>query len=132
MFWLTLWGCSSTVVYISPDTPNTNDTIEVIAERANGDREVVSSVGWYREGVLTVDARSLSPNWTTRGQRWNAEVSLENGTVLTSEVVQIENALPVVDIAIIPEVPTAGYPVTCRVDVQDADDDAAWRIVLVG
>ena len=123
MFWFTLWGCSNTLVYLTPDAPNTGDTIEVIAERGNGERETVSSVGWYRDGVLTVEARTLSPNWTVRGQRWSAEVSLENGTVLTSDVIEIVNALPVVDIAIIPEVATAGYPVTCRVAVQDADDD---------
>ena len=45
----------------------------------NGDGEfiAVTDVDWYRDGLLTVEARELSPNWTSRGQVWNAEVTLE-------------------------------------------------------
>ncbi len=123
MLWLTLWGCSSTSVYLTPESPTTMDEIEAIAESEKGERAVPSSVGWYKDGVLTVESRTLSPNWTARGEQWHAEVTLENGSVVLSDPVEIVNSPPLVSIAVIPEIPTEGYPVLCEVTTSDADQD---------
>jgi predicted phosphodiesterase len=122
MLWFLL-GCIEYRVSITPVNPTTADVLSV---RVQADKETtvtISDVAWYREGLLTVDARELSPNWTTRGEEWTAEVTLDNGDVLKSNKVTIGNSLPDVSIEIIPEIPTAGYPVECRVTTSDADDD---------
>ncbi len=123
MLWLTVWACSEPTLYLSPTTPDTTNEIEVIVEDRNGERQVVSDVGWYKDGALTVQSRTLSPNWTSRGEQWHAEVTLETGTVLVADAVSIVDALPDITVSIVPEIPTAGYPVLCDVTVSDADDD---------
>ncbi len=123
MFWLTVWACSEPTIYLNPIAPDTTDELEVIVEDGNGERQVVSDVGWYKDGALTVQSRMLSPNWTSRGQNWHAEATLDNGTVLVAEPVSIVDALPEISVSIVPSIPTAGYPVLCDVTVSDADDD---------
>ena len=65
----------------------------------------------------------LSQNWTTRGVYWVVEVTLDDGKVLNSEAVTIANSLPDVTLEVLPELPTEGYPVECRVTTSDADGD---------
>ena len=129
VLWSILFGCTESILDISPKKPTTSDVIEVSASSDEDEFVLITDVGWYRDGVLTVNARELNPNWTSRGQLWNAEVTLETGEVLTSDTVEIVNALPEVDISIVPEQPTVGYPVTCTVQISDADDDEVDHIV---
>ena len=129
MLWLTMWGCGSATLQVLPSEPTTADVIQVSATNRDGEFIAVTDVDWYRDGLLTVEARELSPNWTSRGQVWDAEVTLEDGTVLMSETVEIVNALPEIAISIIPEQPTAGYPVTCDVQIVDADEDVVAQTV---
>ena len=129
MLWLNIWGCVGATLQVSPTEPTTVDTIQIFATDRSGEVVSITDVAWYRDGVLTVNARELSPNWTSRGQVWGAEVTLENGTTLPSETVEIVNSLPEIDLAIIPEQPTAGYPVTCNVQTVDADDDPVSHVV---
>ena len=122
MMWFLL-GCSELSVGIVPNNPTTQDTLAIQIQTNNKNDIALSDVSWYREGILTVESRELSSNWTTRGESWSAEVVLENGEVLSSRAVTIENSLPIVDIEIVPEVPTENYAVECRVSTSDPDDD---------
>ena len=129
MLWLTMWGCGGVTLQISPTEPTTTDVVQVSVTDREGEFVVITDVDWYQDGVLTVEARELSPNWTSRGQVWNAEVVLENGAVLMSDSVPIVNSVPEVTITVIPEQPTAGYPVTCDVEAVDADEDPVSQLV---
>ena len=123
MLWLVMWGCSGPTLQILPVEPTTADVIQVSARNGDDAFVAITDVDWYRDGVLTVEARELNPNWTSRGQVWGAEATLEDGTVLMSDTVEIFNALPDVTLTVIPEQPTVGYPVTCYVQLSDADED---------
>ena len=122
MLWLLL-GCIDYRITISPLEPTTGDTLFVGVQTDDDTTVNIANVGWYKSGTLTVEARELSPNWTARGEDWVVEVTLDDGKVLTSEAVTIANSLPDVTLEVLPEVPTEGYPVECRVTTSDADDD---------
>ena len=77
MLWLTMWGCGTATLQVSPSEPTTADVIQVSATNSAGEFVAITDVDWYRDGLLTVEARELNPNWTSRGQVWNAEVTLE-------------------------------------------------------
>ena len=115
-------GCSSIQIEVQPESPNTEDTVEVRSFR-NDEPLEISAVSWYKEDQRIVDAMELSSNWTTRGEQWVAEVTLNNGSVHESESFEIVNAPPVIHLDVVPSTPTAGYPVTCAVEVLDADED---------
>ena len=114
----------------------TGDTLFVGVQTDDDTTVNIANVGWYKNGTLTVEARELSPNWTARGEDWVVEVTLDDGKVLNSEAVTIANSLPDVTLEVLPEVPTEGYPVECRVTTSDADDDTVafgqyWVIQVV-
>lgn len=129
MLWLTMWGCGTATLQILPKEPKTTDVMQVSATDPNGEFIAVTDVAWYLDGVLTVDARELSANWTNRGDHWSAEATFDNGMVVMSESVEIVNSPPEMKLTIVPDLPTSGYPVTCYVDVIDADDDAVTHTV---
>ena len=121
-----VWHCYTQV---SPSEPTTADVIQVSATNSAGEFVAITDVDWYRDGLLTVENSRTGPNWTSRGQVWDAEVTLEDGSVLMSDAVEIVNSLPEITLTIIPEQPTAGYPVTCDVQIADADDDSVTHVV---
>ena len=96
-------GCGTATLQISPKEPTTTDMIEVSATNQNGEFVAMTSVAWYRDGVLTVDARELSSNWTSRGEFWSAEATLEDGSVILSNTVEIINSPPEVELTVLPD-----------------------------
>ena len=130
MLWLTIWGCGTATLQPSPKEPTTTDVIAVSATDQNGEFVAVTDVAWYRDGILTVDARELKRQLDE--SRRTVECRSDAGRWLSHPIdsVTIINSPPEVELTILPEVPTAGYPVTCNVEILDADEDAVTHGLL--
>ena len=110
MLWLTMWGCGTATLQISPEEPSTTDSIVVSATDQNGEFMAMNGVAWYRDGVLTVDARLVQSglvvvNFGMQRRHLKTVLSLYR-TVSRSW------SPPEVQLTILPDIPTAGYPVT--------------------
>ena len=118
-----MWGCSGPTLQILPVEPTTADVIQALLAMETVEFIAITDVDWYRDGFLTVEARELNPNWTSRGQVWGAEVTLENGTVLMSDTVEIFNALPDVTLTVDPRTTNCRLSSHLLCGISDADED---------
>ena len=122
MWWFFI-ACQAPQITIFPSAPTTQDELSVEVLNSKGEKLKKTSVQWFKNGELQVEANTVSPNWTARGQEWSAVVLLEYGEELTSEPVQIQNSNPAGELSFSPEQPIAEYEMRCLVDAMDDDDD---------
>lgn len=122
MWWFVV-ACQSPQIVILPPDPTTADELSIEVRDSSGQLLPREEVQWFRDGVLQVDASTVSPNWTARGQEWSAIAILEDGTELEASPIVIENSSPSGEISFVPAQPIAGYEMGCSVLTTDADED---------